>query len=40
MSFGYKVYANPQIGDGRYFLSKLVLKNIGGRPIRDLTVSY
>ena len=40
MSFGYKVYANPQIEEGRYFLSKLVLKNTGGRPIRDLTVSY
>ncbi len=40
MSFGYKVYANSQIGEGRYFLSKLVLKNTGGRPIRDLTVSY
>jgi hypothetical protein len=40
MSFGYKVYANPQVGEGRYFLSKLVLKNTGGRPIRDLTVSY
>jgi hypothetical protein len=40
MSFGYKVYANPQVGEGRYFLSKLVLKNSGGRPIRDLTVSY
>jgi hypothetical protein len=40
MSFGYKVYANSQVGDGRYFLSKVVLKNTGGRPIRDLTVSY
>jgi hypothetical protein len=40
MSFGYKVYANPQVGEGRYFLSKLVLKSSGGRPIRDLTVSY
>jgi hypothetical protein len=40
MSFGYKVYANPQVGEGRYFLSKVVLKNTGGRPIRDLTVSY
>ena len=40
MSFGYKVYANPQVGEGRYFLSKLVLKNSGGRPIRDLTISY
>jgi hypothetical protein len=40
MSFGYKVYANPQVDEGKYFLSKVVLKNTGGRPIRDLTVSY
>jgi hypothetical protein len=40
MSFGYKVYANAQVADGKYFLSKLVLKNTGGRPIHDLTVSY
>jgi hypothetical protein len=40
MSFGYKVYANPQVAEGKYFLSKIVLKNTGGRPIRDLTVSY
>jgi hypothetical protein len=40
MSFGYKVYANQQVADGRYFLSKLVLKNTGGRSIHDLTISY
>jgi hypothetical protein len=40
MSVGYKVYANQQVADGRYFLSKVVLKNTGGRPIRDLTISY
>src|ERR1700731_213233 len=40
MSFGYKVYANAQVADGKYFLSKLVLKNTGGRPIHGLTVSY
>jgi hypothetical protein len=40
MSFGYKVYANQQVADGRYFLSKLILKNTGGRPVRDLTISY
>ncbi len=40
MSFGYKVYANQQVADGRYFLSKLVLKNTGGRPVHDLTISY
>jgi hypothetical protein len=40
MSVGYKVYANQQVADGRYFLSKVVLKNTGDRPIRDLTISY
>ena len=40
MSVGYKVYANQQVADGRYFLSKVVLKNSGDRPIRDLTISY
>ena len=40
MSFGYKVYGNQQVADGRYFLSKLVLKNTGGRSIHDLTISY
>jgi hypothetical protein len=40
MSFGYKVYANPQVNEGKYFLSKLVLKNSGGKAIHDLTVSY
>ncbi len=40
MSFAYKVYANPDVADGRYYLSKVVLKNTGGRPVRDLAVSY
>jgi hypothetical protein len=40
MSVGYKVYTNQQVADGRYFLSKVVLKNTGGRSIRDLTISY
>lgn len=40
MSFAYKVYANPEVADGRYFLSKAVLKNTGAGPIRDLAVSY
>jgi hypothetical protein len=40
MSFAYKVYANPEVADGRYFLSKAVLKNTGSGPIRDLAVSY
>jgi hypothetical protein len=40
MSFAYKVYANPEVAGGRYFLSKVVLKNTGAGPIRDLAVSY
>lgn len=40
MSFAYKVYANPEVAEGRYFLSKVVLKNTGAGPIRDLAVSY
>ena len=40
MSFAYKVYANPEVAEGRYFLSKAVLKNTGAGPIRDLAVSY
>jgi hypothetical protein len=40
MSFGYKVYANPEVADGRYFLGKVVLKNSGGRPVHDLAISY
>src|SRR5664279_918605 len=40
MSFAYKVYANPEVANGRYFLSKAVLKNTGAGPIRDLAVSY
>jgi hypothetical protein len=30
ISLRYKVYANNQGGEGRYFLSKLALKNTGG----------
>ncbi len=40
MSFASKVYANPEVADGRYYLSKVVLKNSGGQPVRDITVSY
>src|SRR5208283_5112587 len=40
MSFAYKVYSNPEVAGGRYFLSKAVLKNTGSGPIRDLAVSY
>jgi len=40
MSFAYKVYANPKVSDGRHFLSKIVLRNEGEAPVRDLVVSY
>ena len=40
MSFGYNVYANPEVENGRYYLSKIVLKNEGGKPVRDLHISY
>jgi hypothetical protein len=40
MSFAYKVYSNPEVTNGRYFLSKTVLKNTGSGPIRDLAISY
>lgn len=40
MSFAYKTYGNPEVDHGKYYLSKMVLKNSGGRSIRDLSVSY
>ena len=39
-TFAYKVYANPRLSDGRFFLSKLVLRNDGDRSVRDFSVSY
>jgi hypothetical protein len=40
MTFAYQVYAKPDVADGRYFLSKVVFKNSGGQPVRDLSISY
>ena len=40
MSFAYKTYGNPEVDHGKYYLSKMVLKNSGGRSIRNLSVSY
>ncbi|CAN5431441.1 hypothetical protein BH20VER3_BH20VER3_13690 [soil metagenome] len=40
MTFAYKIYGNPAAQDGRYFLSKIVFRNAGTAPVRNLSVSY
>jgi len=40
MSAAYKVYGNRSAGDGRYWLSKVVIKNEGGSPLEDVTTSF
>ncbi|HTD12416.1 MAG TPA: hypothetical protein VK676_10140 [Steroidobacteraceae bacterium] len=40
MSGAYKVYGNPAAGNGRYWMSKVVIKNEGGAPVENVTVSY
>ncbi|HVN41617.1 MAG TPA: hypothetical protein VMT50_02455, partial [Steroidobacteraceae bacterium] len=40
MSAAYKVYGNRSAGDGRYWLSKVVIKNEGGSPVEDVTASF
>jgi hypothetical protein len=40
MSGAYKVYGNPAAGNGRYWMSKVVIKNEGGAPVESVTVSY
>jgi hypothetical protein len=40
MTFAYKVYADPSIENGRFFLSKIVFHNDGTGPVRDLSISY
>jgi hypothetical protein len=40
MTFAYKVYANPAVQNGRYFLSKIVFKNDGTAPVRNFSISY
>jgi hypothetical protein len=39
-TFAYKVYADPHLSEGRFFLSKLVFKNEGRKPVRDFSISY
>jgi len=40
MSAAYKVYGNRVAGNGRYWLSKVVIKNEGGAPVENVTTSY
>jgi hypothetical protein len=40
MTFAYKVYADPSIENGRFFLSKIVFHNDGTGPVRNLSISY
>lgn len=40
MSAVYKVYGEPEAGDGSYWVAKTVFKNLGNAPIYDLKISY
>jgi hypothetical protein len=40
MTAAYKVYANRNAGEGRYWLAKAILKNDGGRPLKNVSTSY
>src|SRR5438132_2804123 len=40
MSFAYKIYGDPAVENGRFFLSKIVFHNDGTGPVHDLSVSY
>jgi hypothetical protein len=40
MTFAYKIYGDPAVENGRFFLSKIVFHNDGAGPVRDLSVSY
>lgn len=40
MTGAYKVYANREAGNGRYWLAKVILKNDGGRPLANVETSF
>jgi hypothetical protein len=39
-TFAYKIYGNRSLENGRYFMSKTVLRNTGNRPVTDFSISY
>jgi hypothetical protein len=36
----YKMYADPEVADGRYWVAKTIIKNTGTAPMRDVRVTY
>lgn len=40
MPAAYKVYANPNVLDGKYYLFKMMVTNQGNKPIDDIDISY
>ena len=40
MSALYKIYADPDAADGRYWVAKTIIKNTGTAPMRDVKVTY
>lgn len=40
MSSVYKVYADPEVANGRYWVAKTVVKNTGSAPLYGLKISY
>ena len=39
-TFAYKVYGNSRLQNGRYFMSKMVFRNTGNKPVTNFSVSY
>jgi hypothetical protein len=40
MSVGYKIYGNPKIDNGHFYLSKIQFKNTGEHSVTDFQISY
>jgi hypothetical protein len=39
-TFAYKVYGNSRLQNGRYFMSKMVFRITGNKPVTDFSISY
>lgn len=40
MSSVYKIYADPEVGNGAYWVAKTIFKNTGAAPVFDVKISY
>jgi hypothetical protein len=40
MSALYKIYADSEVAEGRYWVAKTIIKNTGTAPMRDVKVTY